>query len=332
MGTLLFRKGLKPMWEEFPTGGCWIVRMKGKNRKTSINQMWENLLLVMIGESFGTRDVCGCVLSKRLRDTVFSVWNATSKDESVRFHIGEKLRDVLGLDMNSSIQYKEHEKSLQDFSTFRNAKKYKFTLLPMLSPEGSPSATPSASPAVTPVMKPSTLVPMPMDDISPLPPTEEFEVEKKIALNPEAKNFSPTSCPLGVPKYTSGRTNPLNPSARNSDPSNVSSAQERSSLNAPALGSCMLVAPSGADPATQSLLSSLEAEFTGGAELKADAKRVRTKLSSKARPWLPGSAVPKLASVATSQVNYSTTNLTNVVPGTTVSTSTGDAKASEMEK
>merc|ERR1712007_369007 len=130
---------------------------------------------------------------------------------------------------------------------------------------------------------------------------------------------------------TPGRTNRMNPLAKNFDPSNVSSAQEKSSLNAPTFGSCMLVAPSGADPATRSLLSSLEAEFTGGAELKADVKRVRTKLSSKARPWLPGSAVPKPASLATSNVNSSTTNLTNVVSDTTVSTSTADAKVSKME-
>ncbi|CAL1163848.1 unnamed protein product [Cladocopium goreaui] len=48
--VLLFRKGYRPMWEEFPEGGCWIIRIKRKASQNYVNRMWENLLLAFIGE------------------------------------------------------------------------------------------------------------------------------------------------------------------------------------------------------------------------------------------------------------------------------------------
>eukprot|EP00439_Symbiodinium_sp_Y106_P034512 s619_g4.t1 len=102
--VLLFRKGYRPMWEEFPEGGCWIIRIKRKASQNYVNRMWENLLLAFIGEEFELPDVVGCVLSTRLKDDVLSVWNLTNRDNTARFRIGEKLKEVLGLDMNALIQ------------------------------------------------------------------------------------------------------------------------------------------------------------------------------------------------------------------------------------
>ncbi|CAJ1409173.1 unnamed protein product [Effrenium voratum] len=92
--VLLFRKGYRPMWEEFPEGGCWIIRIKRKASQNFVNRMWENLCLAFIGEEFELPDVVGCVLSTRLKDDVLSVWNLTNRDNSARFRIGEKLKEV----------------------------------------------------------------------------------------------------------------------------------------------------------------------------------------------------------------------------------------------
>merc|ERR1740123_1697627 len=35
----LFRKPYKPMWEEFPEGGCWIIRIKRKASQNYVNHM-----------------------------------------------------------------------------------------------------------------------------------------------------------------------------------------------------------------------------------------------------------------------------------------------------
>jgi len=135
---LCFRKGYKPMWEEFPDGGCWIVRVKHKSSQNYVNRMWENLLLACIGEAFEMPDVVGCVLSRRFKDDVLSVWNISNDNPHGRFRIGEKLKEILELDMNALIQYKEHMTSMHDFSTYRNAKNYMFAPSPITAPMSPP--------------------------------------------------------------------------------------------------------------------------------------------------------------------------------------------------
>jgi len=143
--VLLFRKGYKPMWEEFPEGGCWIIRIKRKVSQSYVNRMWENLLLAAIGEAFELPDVVGCVLSTRMKDDVLSVWNLSNQNSQARFRIGEKLKEILDLDMNALIQYKDHMQSLQDYSTYRNAKNYMFAPSPSVTPLQGTLETPLQS-------------------------------------------------------------------------------------------------------------------------------------------------------------------------------------------
>jgi len=166
--VLLFRKGYRPMWEEFPEGGCWIIRIKRKASQNYVNRMWENLLLAFIGEEFELPDVVGCVLSTRLKDDVLSVWNLTNRENNARFRIGEKLKEVLGLDMNALIQYKDHMQSLQDYSTYRNAKLYMFA--------PSPNATPLHGHMDTPSMT-SQKGGLPPDDMEDLLPPAAMDTD-----------------------------------------------------------------------------------------------------------------------------------------------------------
>ena len=52
VGTTInvFQKGIKPVWEtpEHAEGGCWNIRIN----KGYANQIWEDLLLGMIGDQF----------------------------------------------------------------------------------------------------------------------------------------------------------------------------------------------------------------------------------------------------------------------------------------
>jgi len=121
-----FREGYLPMWEEFPDGGCWIIRIKRKAALHVASRMWEHLLLACIGEAFDMPDVVGCVLSTRIKDDAISVWNKSNANKNIRFQIGEKLSELLDLDSHALIQYKDNAQSLQDFSTYRNAKNYMF--------------------------------------------------------------------------------------------------------------------------------------------------------------------------------------------------------------
>jgi len=133
------------MWEEFPEGGCWIIRIKRKVSQSYVNRMWENLLLACIGEAFELPDVVGCVLSTRMKDDVLSIWNLSNQNNTARFTIGERLKEVLDLDMNALIQYKDHMQSLQDYSTYRNAKNYMFAPSPSVTPLQGHLETPIVS-------------------------------------------------------------------------------------------------------------------------------------------------------------------------------------------
>ncbi|CAD7956411.1 unnamed protein product [Amoebophrya sp. A120] len=142
----LFRKGFIPAWEHHPDGGCWIIRVakdwtavdalnskKKKNPKVEpklppepskvAEKMWIRLLLCAIGEEWNLPDVVGIVLSTRGGTDALSVWNKTA---GLKMVVGDRLTYTLELPDTTLLQYKEHKKSLQDLSTFRNAEEFVF--------------------------------------------------------------------------------------------------------------------------------------------------------------------------------------------------------------
>lgn len=70
----LFRSGVRPVWEdpENIKGGKWILRL----RKGIVDQLWEDLVLAIIGGNIvdDTADVCGAVVSIRAAEDIISVW------------------------------------------------------------------------------------------------------------------------------------------------------------------------------------------------------------------------------------------------------------------
>jgi len=123
---LCFRAGCRPMWEEFPDGGCWNYRLRRTGGPDDpVDRSWEGLVIACLGEAFETPDVVGCVMSSRVKEIAVSVWNASNTaDPKVRFKIGERMREVLCLNTNALLEYKNHQSSMQDFSTYRNAQVY----------------------------------------------------------------------------------------------------------------------------------------------------------------------------------------------------------------
>jgi len=120
-----FRKGIKPTWEDPANarGGKWIVRLK----KGLASRYWEEVMLALIGCQFTgipATEVCGAVVSIRYSEDIVSVWNKTNDRE-----ITERLRDgikrVLQLPSFVHMEYKPHETSLQDKSSFRNTQVWK---------------------------------------------------------------------------------------------------------------------------------------------------------------------------------------------------------------
>ena len=125
-----FRHTLKPMWETFPNGGCWLVKID--KRDPNLPRMWESLLMAAVGEMFGEPDLVGVELSRRTKENVLAIWNADNRNTGVRFHIGDKMKEILNLSTHQFIEYKANANSLKDQSTFRNAKPYVIVAAPAM--------------------------------------------------------------------------------------------------------------------------------------------------------------------------------------------------------
>ena len=130
---IMFRKDLRPMWEEFPEGGSWIIHFK-KKETSILNHKWESILFACIGEEFEDENVLGVILSIRERRNLLELWIKDKKEET-KLKIGEKLRQVLDLDPdNLTFFFKEHQKSLIEKSTMKGAESYTFVKTPIKTP------------------------------------------------------------------------------------------------------------------------------------------------------------------------------------------------------
>ena len=115
-----FRDGIKPTWEDPSNakGGKWIVRL----RKGLASRYWEEIILAILGQQFAVPDgeVCGAVLSIRYSEDIVSVWNRTSSDRGSVDRIRDGIKKVLQLPGHVHLEYKPHQASLQDKSSFKN--------------------------------------------------------------------------------------------------------------------------------------------------------------------------------------------------------------------
>jgi translation initiation factor 4E len=79
--VMLFRDGIKPMWEDDANrrGGKVSVKL----RKGMANQLWEEVLLALVGEQFDLgAEICGAVLSVRFHDETLSIWNRSGDNDA----------------------------------------------------------------------------------------------------------------------------------------------------------------------------------------------------------------------------------------------------------
>eukprot|EP00934_Nitzschia_sp_Nitz4_P000221 Nitzschia sp. Nitz4//scaffold170_size48074//10067//10868//NITZ4_007102-RA/size48074-augustus-gene-0.29-mRNA-1//1//CDS//3329538631//221//frame0 len=123
-----FRDGIKPTWEDpgNARGGKWIVRLP----KGLASRYWEEVVLAMIGSQFtGVPDgeVCGIVISIRYSEDILGIWNRTSGDREVTERIRDHIKKILHLPHYAPMEYKPHQASLADKSSFRNTQTWKTT-------------------------------------------------------------------------------------------------------------------------------------------------------------------------------------------------------------
>ncbi|OMJ25668.1 Eukaryotic translation initiation factor 4E type 2 [Smittium culicis] len=120
----LFKHGVRPVWEDELNieGGKWMIRIK----KGLSSRLWERLVFAIIGNQFDAGDeVCGAVLSIRNSEDIISLWNKTANDAAINISIRDTIKSVLEIPVETVMEYKAHNDSLRDNSSFRNTEVYK---------------------------------------------------------------------------------------------------------------------------------------------------------------------------------------------------------------
>jgi translation initiation factor 4E len=121
-----FRDGIKPTWEDpgNSRGGKWIIRLP----KGLASRYWEEIVLAMIGGQFpGVPDgeICGAVVSIRYSEDILGIWNRTSTDREMTERIRDAIKKILQLPPYAPMEYKPHQSSVADKSSFRNTQVWK---------------------------------------------------------------------------------------------------------------------------------------------------------------------------------------------------------------
>jgi translation initiation factor 4E len=109
-----FRSGVKPLWEhpENKFGGKFRLRVQRGRFKA--NQLWEDLLIALIGHQFDldSSEICGVSISvKPASSDIISIWNKDASNEDGKKIIHETFKEALKLSNNLVLEYKSHAAS-----------------------------------------------------------------------------------------------------------------------------------------------------------------------------------------------------------------------------
>jgi translation initiation factor 4E len=114
-----FKDGIRPLWEDGAncSGGKWIIRFS----KVVSARFWEDLLLALVGDQLDDADnICGAVLSVRFNEDIISVWNRNASDHQAVMGLRDSIKRHLKLPHAYVMEYKPHDASLRDNSSYRN--------------------------------------------------------------------------------------------------------------------------------------------------------------------------------------------------------------------
>ncbi|KAI9195899.1 hypothetical protein LWI28_019219 [Acer negundo] len=110
----LFKAGVEPKWEdpECANGGKWSVT---SNRKATLDTMWLETMMALIGEQFDEADeICGVVASVRQRQDKLALWTKTASNEAAQMSIGKKWKEII--EVTERITYSFHDDSRRERS------------------------------------------------------------------------------------------------------------------------------------------------------------------------------------------------------------------------
>lgn len=104
----VFRKGIKPLWEDEANkkGGKFGIRVK----KGISSHCWEALLLAVVGNQLGVGpdEICGVTISVRTECDIMTLWIRTSDNMTKIQRMKQRIRFLLEIPDFVSLDFKPH--------------------------------------------------------------------------------------------------------------------------------------------------------------------------------------------------------------------------------
>ena len=91
------------------------------------SRYFEEILLAVIGNQVPgvtPDEICGVVISIRYSEDILGIWNKTADREVIGL-LRDAIKKILQLPPQASMEYKPHQTSMQDKSSFRNTQVWK---------------------------------------------------------------------------------------------------------------------------------------------------------------------------------------------------------------
>merc|ERR1712212_862308 len=113
----LFKEGVKPMWEDEKnrTGGRWLINLNKSQRATSLDKIWLEVMLCLIGEAFDdhSKYVNGAVVSVRTKGDKMGMWLGDSTVGESIITVGKKVKERLNIENQVTLGFEVHQDTMK---------------------------------------------------------------------------------------------------------------------------------------------------------------------------------------------------------------------------
>ncbi|CAG8523108.1 1365_t:CDS:2, partial [Dentiscutata heterogama] len=118
----IFKDKIKPMWEDpaNANGGKWVISMRNP---PLLDRCWTWLVCALVGEELDENDdICGAVMSRRIRGDRIAVWVRDKDNVGVINGIGRRLLKILDLQNEKGIgmDFQFNEDALKSGTSYNN--------------------------------------------------------------------------------------------------------------------------------------------------------------------------------------------------------------------
>ena len=139
----LFRDGLEPSWEAWPSGGAWTLSLDCASVPANqVDTMWLHLAMAAVGEQLSIdvppAELCGAELAVRRTAFRLSCWTRSADDECVQRAVLRRLRIALKESLPADVargctwQYFAHHERRRQMATSRSGDRRQRDTMPAL--------------------------------------------------------------------------------------------------------------------------------------------------------------------------------------------------------